>query len=65
MRRFRWISGETLTFGISIAQIEAFLRARGFVDVVNVDGPWLEARYFPDGKQPVADNYAIAWARVA
>lgn len=65
MRRFRWMSGESLTFGIPIAEAGDFLEARGFTDVANVDGRWLERRYFPDGKQPVADHYGIAWARVA
>ncbi|MCU0523185.1 MAG: SAM-dependent methyltransferase [Anaerolineae bacterium] len=64
MRRFRWLSGETLTFGIPITKIEAFLTLRGFVNVVNVDGPWLQAHYLADRRQPVANNYGIVWARV-
>lgn len=64
MRRFRWMSGETLTFGIALDQVTGFLEKRGFGDVEAVDHRDLEARYFPDGSRTVTAGYGIASARV-
>ncbi len=63
LRRYRWLSGEDLTFGIPTHQIEPFLLARGFRNIVNLDHTELAARYFADSKRSVAEGYAIALAR--
>ncbi len=66
MRRYRWLSGEALAFGIPEGAIESFLEQRGFCRVVNADHVLLEQAYF--GKcnppRPVTDGYAIASAFV-
>jgi len=66
MRRYRRLSGEGLVFGIPIATIQAFLEARGFTQVRNIDHVALEKAYFTNGSRPrrVADGYAIASAVV-
>ncbi len=38
--------GERVTFSLDEAEVESFLRARGFGEIVNVDGPELSSRYF-------------------
>jgi methyltransferase (TIGR00027 family) len=66
MRRVRSVSGEGLTFGIPIAQIQSFLESRGFTQVRNADHITLERQYFgiSTDSRPVADGYAIATAVV-
>ncbi len=67
MRRYRRLSGEGLVFGIPIDSIQAFLEARGFTEVDNVDHTSLEAAYLTNGNRQrrVADGYAIVSAVVA
>ena len=66
MRRYRWLSGEQLAFGIAEGTVTAFLEARGFHRVRNADHVALEQAYFSHGsrKRTVADGYAIASATV-
>jgi len=66
MRRYRWLSGEQLTFGIPEGTVTAFLEARGFYRVKNADHVALQQAYFSHGsrKRTVADGYAIASATV-
>ena len=65
MRRYRRLSGEGLVFGIPIDCINAFLNARGFTQVCNVDHLALERVYFNAGsRRRVADGYAIVSAVV-
>jgi methyltransferase (TIGR00027 family) len=62
MRRYRGVSNEVLSFGIEEGQIEPFLKARGFKQVVNVSGSELRARYFTgkNAARKVSQGYAIA-----
>lgn len=68
-RRIRAVTsalGEGLWFALARGAVDAFLTARGFADVVNVDGFGLRALYVTGGqaRREVADGAAIAFARV-
>jgi len=66
MRRYRFMTGEGLTFGIPQGTAEAFLLARGFRTVKDVGGDDLKASYLT-GKtaaRKVAGAYGIATAIV-
>ena len=67
MRHNRWLSGERFTFGIPRGAAAAFMTARGFCDVQDVDGRWLHAAYFtgPSARRTVADGYGIVSGAVA
>ena len=67
MTRTARYTGERLVFGIAEGQVQAFLQARGFEQVVNVTGQDLERAYFtgPNQGRKVAPVYAIAHASVA
>ncbi|HET7090305.1 MAG TPA: SAM-dependent methyltransferase [Anaerolineae bacterium] len=67
MRQDRWISGETLSFGIPEGTIESFLEQRGFGRIHNADHVFLHNAYFtgPSQKRKVADGYAIVSAVVS
>jgi hypothetical protein len=61
MRRYRFITGEGLTFGIPEGAIETFMKKRGFQQVKDVDVDELKATYF-SGKnagRAVAGGYGI------
>jgi len=66
MRRNRWLSGESLVFGIPESEITAFLEARGFQNVKNAGAQALKAQYFTGANagRNVALGYAIASAEV-
>ncbi len=66
MRRARRWTGEGLTFGIEEGQVEAFLEARGFVDIHNATTDDLKRAYFtgPNQARSVAPIYAIVHATV-
>lgn len=66
MRLFTKAMGEDITFGIDGDRIEAFLAARGFSDVANVDGDELTRRYLtgPNAGRPMEREAAIVSARV-
>jgi methyltransferase (TIGR00027 family) len=67
MRRYRWMTGENLAFGIPEGQVESLLEQRGFDAVQNVDHVALHDLYFSgaNAKRSVAYGYAIATATVA
>jgi methyltransferase (TIGR00027 family) len=62
MRRYRFLTGEDLTFGISPDCIETFLIQRGFLQVQNVQSQDLKQRYFSgvNSRRSVAGGYGIA-----
>ena len=66
MRFFTRAMGEDITFGIDGDKIVPFLTARGFGDVLNVDGAELERRYLTgtNAGRPMAYDAAIVSARV-
>jgi methyltransferase (TIGR00027 family) len=62
MRRYRFITGEGLTFGIPIGTIYSFLELRGFHQVKNVDADDLKAAYFTGGNtsRAIVGGYGVA-----
>ncbi len=64
MRRNRWLSKETLAFGIPEGTITAFLEQRGFTQVRDANFKCLHDIYFTgnNARRTVADGYAIASA---
>jgi methyltransferase (TIGR00027 family) len=62
MRRYRFITGEGLTFGIPEGKVEAFLKERGFRLVNDVDVDDLKTTYFTgrNAGRAVAGGYGIA-----
>jgi O-methyltransferase involved in polyketide biosynthesis len=61
MRRYRFMTGEGLTFGIPEGMVETFLKERGFRHVKDVDTDDLKAMYFT-GKnicRAIAGGYGI------
>ncbi len=66
MRRNRWLSHETLAFGIPEGAITAFLEQRGFTQVCDANFKYLHDTYFTgaNAQRTVADGYAIASAVV-
>ncbi len=67
MRRYRFMSGEGLTFGIPEGKASEFLKQRGFARVKDVSGADLKALYFsgPNAARKVAWGYGIAVAETA
>ena len=61
MRRYRFMTGEGLTFGIPEGAGEAFLKARGFRQVKDANVAYLRAAYFrgKNAGRKVADGYGI------
>ncbi len=66
MRRYRFMTGEGLTFGIPEGTAAAFLQARGFRQVKDVGMEDLRAAYFKgkNSVRKVAGGYGIATGRV-
>jgi methyltransferase (TIGR00027 family) len=62
MHRYRFITGEGLTFGIPQDAVEAFLVERGFRQVQDVDAVGLKQAYFTgsNADRKVAGGYGIA-----
>jgi len=62
MRRYRFMTGEDLTFGIAEGAVEAFLKERGFSRVLDVNAADLKQAYFtgPNATRKVAGGYGIA-----
>jgi O-methyltransferase involved in polyketide biosynthesis len=61
MRRYRFMTGEGLTFGIPEGMVETFLKERGFRHVKDTNAEDLKAAYFT-GKnacRAVAGGYGI------
>jgi methyltransferase (TIGR00027 family) len=66
LHRYRWLSGETLTFGIPGAEIDTFLVRRGFQNIHHVGHSELHDLYFtgPNAARTVAAGYGIVAAQV-
>ncbi len=66
MRRYRFMSGEGLTFGIDAGTVEAFLQERGFKRVLDVSADDLKQKYFTgrNAGRKVVSGYGIALAEV-
>jgi O-methyltransferase involved in polyketide biosynthesis len=66
MRRYRFMTGEGLTFGIGEGAVEAFLKMRGYRDVRDVKVDDLKAAYFTgkNAVRKVAGGYGIVIGRV-
>ncbi len=61
MRRYRFMTGEGLTFGIPEGMVETFLQERGFPHVKDVNADDLKAAYFTgkNARRAVVDGYGI------
>lgn len=61
MRRYRFMTGEGLTFGIPRGAAESFLKERGFRDVKDSDTDFLKATYFigRNAGRAIAGGYGI------
>lgn len=61
MRRYRFMTGEGLTFGIPEGTVGAFLQQRGFQSVKDMNGEALKATYFTgkNARRKVAGGYGI------
>jgi methyltransferase (TIGR00027 family) len=66
MRRYRFMTGEGLTFGIPEGTVGAFLRARGFQQVKDVTTDELKAAYFTgkNASRKVVGGYGIVIGKV-
>jgi methyltransferase (TIGR00027 family) len=66
MRVFTRAMGEDITFGLDGDKVEAFLTARGFGNVANVDGDALARRYLTgrNARRPMERDAGIVSARV-
>ena len=66
MRRYRFMTGEGLTFGIPEGTVERFLRARGFHQVKNVNTAELKTDYFSgkNDNRKVVGGYGIVIGKV-
>lgn len=61
MRRYHFMTGERLTFGIPEGSVEAFLLSRGFREVVDVNAARLREKYFSgkNEKRKIVGGYGI------
>lgn len=61
MRRYRFMTGEGLTFGIPEGTVGAFLQQRGFKSARDVNAEALKAAYFigKNASRKVVDGYGI------
>lgn len=66
MRRYRFMTGEGLTFGIPEGAIETFLKERGFQQVKDVNVEYLKATYFTgkNAGRAVAGGYGIVIGKI-
>jgi methyltransferase (TIGR00027 family) len=66
MRRYRFMTGEGLTFGIEEGTVESFLKARGFRKARDMDANGLRQAYFVGKKagRKIASGYGIVVAEV-
>jgi len=64
MRRYRFMTGEGLTFGIEEGAVEAFLKKRGFHQVRDMDANGLKQAYFTgrNAGRKIASGYGIVVA---
>ncbi len=66
MRRYRFMTGEGLTFGIPLGMISPFLEAKGFIDVKDVSADDLTTMYCigKNAGRAVAGGYGIVIGRI-
>ena len=66
MRRYRFMTGEGLTFGIPAGVISSFLEERGFAEVKDVNAEDLKAAYCTgkNAGRAVVGGYGIALGRI-
>ena len=66
MRRYRFMTGEGLTFGIPEGTVGAFLQQRGFQSVKDVNAEALKAAYFTgkNASRKVVGGYGIVIGKV-
>ena len=66
MHRYRFMTGENLTFGIEAGTVESFLMKRGFSRVKDVDVNYLKEAYFSGRNvgRKIASRYGIAIAEI-
>jgi methyltransferase (TIGR00027 family) len=66
MRRYRFITGEGLTFGIEEGSVEAFLKERGFNEIRDIDAKGLKQTYLTgkNANRKIAPGYGIVMAEV-
>ncbi|HEX7620673.1 MAG TPA: class I SAM-dependent methyltransferase [Anaerolineales bacterium] len=66
MRRYRFMTGEGLTFGIEEGAIEAYLKNRGFRLVRDMDATGLKQAYFTGNneRRKIAAGYGIVVAEI-
>ncbi len=66
IRRYRFMTGEGLTFGIPEGTVEVFLQQRGFRSVKDVNAEALKAAYFTgkNASRKVVGGYGIAIGKV-
>lgn len=66
MRRYRFMTGEGLTFGIEQGSIKAYLNQRGFPKVMDIDANGLRQAYFTNknAHRKIAGGYGIVVAEV-
>jgi methyltransferase (TIGR00027 family) len=66
MRRYRFMTGEGLTFGIGEGEIEEFLKKRGFRDIRDINTNELKHTYFTGKKarRKIASGYGIVVATI-
>jgi methyltransferase (TIGR00027 family) len=66
MRRYRFMTGEGLTFGIAEGTVEAFLKERGYRQVGDMNAEGLKRAYFTgkNAERKVTSGYGIVVAEV-
>jgi len=66
MRRYRFMTGERLTFGIEEGAVETFLKERGFRQIRDMDAQGLKQVYFTgkNAGRKVTSGYGIVVAQV-
>ena len=66
MRRYRFMTGEELTFGISAGEVEAFLKARDFRQAIDVNVDYLKTTYFTgkNAGRAVVGGYGIVIGKI-
>lgn len=62
MRRYRFMTGENLTFGIPAGKVEDYLRELGFQQITDTNSDKLKATYFTGTKanRKITGGYGIA-----
>src|SRR5574340_694126 len=66
MRRYHFMTGESLTYGIPEGSIQELMQSRGFLDVVDVNAAYLKEKYFTgkNVKRKIVGGYGIVVGRV-